>query len=203
MTTKKPQIAVLAMQGDFERHIARIKEIGADAYPARLPEDIERADGIILPGGESTTMSKLIVRYGVDQALLSAHRAGKPIYGTCAGMILLASEISSSSEERGGQYKLGILDITVARNAYGRQIDSFEIDLDIPAITGDTGEPIRAVFIRAPIVERVGPKVDILCKHGDRIVFVKQGNVIAGSFHPELTSDTRVHEYFLSLIKRQ
>jgi len=192
---------VLAMQGDFERHIEMIRRAGADAFPARLPADFEAADAIILPGGESTTMSKMIVRYGVQDAIIKAHREGKPIYGTCAGMILLAKHISSGTEERGGQYKLALLDITVTRNAFGRQLDSFETDLEMPEITGSDAPPIHAIFIRAPIVESVGEGVDVLCRHGDKIVFVKQGNIIASSFHPELTNDLRVHEYFLSLAR--
>jgi 5'-phosphate synthase pdxT subunit len=191
------------MQGDYQRHIDRLNELGADAYPARLPDDIATADGLVIPGGESTTIGKLIGRYGVDKAILAAHADGKPIYGTCAGMIVLAKEIAEGTEESGGQAKLGILDITVARNAFGRQIDSFECVLDAPKITGDTGTPLTAVFIRAPIVTRVGNGVEVIAKHDDDIVFIRQGNVIASSFHPELTDDTRVHQYFLSLLNER
>ncbi len=195
-----PRIAVLAMQGDFQRHIERLTKLGADAFAARLPADIEAADGLVIPGGESTTIGKLIARYGVDDAILAAHDADKPIYGTCAGMILLAKNIAEGTEENGGQRKLGILDVTVARNAFGRQIDSFETQLDAPLVTGFDGPPLTAVFIRAPIVTRVGPGVDILAKHGDNVVFVRQGSVIGSSFHPELTDDSRVHQYFLSMV---
>lgn len=188
------------MQGDFERHIQRMVELGAEAFPARLPADIDDADGLIIPGGESTTIGKLITQYGVDDAILRAHQAGKPIYGTCAGMIVLAKEISVGSEEKGGQRKLGLLDIRVARNAFGRQVDSFETMIDIPAITGNDGPPIHAVFIRAPIVESAGPAVNVLGRHAGNIVCVRQGTILGSSFHPELTTDDRVHRYFLSMI---
>jgi len=197
------RVAVLAMQGDYEWHIARINELGAVGYAARLPGDIESADALILPGGESTTIGKLIARYRVDDAIIRAHEARKPIYGTCAGMILLAREIAAGTEERGGQRKLGLLDISVIRNAFGRQVDSFETDLDIPAIAGKDGPPVRAVFIRAPIVASVGPDVEVLARHGDRIVFVRQGTLLGSSFHPELTTDDRVHRYFLSMIAQR
>ena len=200
MSDKKLRIAVLAMQGDFERHIERMTELGADAYAARLPADIDSADGLILPGGESTTIGKLIARYGVDDAIARAHAAGKPIYGTCAGMILLARRIAEGTEERGGQTKLGLLNITVARNAFGRQVDSFEALVDAPAITGPEGPPLHGVFIRAPIVSDVGDDVEVLARHGNDIVFVRQGTILGSSFHPELTADDRVHRYFLARV---
>jgi 5'-phosphate synthase pdxT subunit len=200
MSNRPPQIAVVAMQGDFEKHIARMNEIGAEAYPARLPADIERADGIILPGGESTTIGKLLRRYEVDTAIVEAHAAGKPIYGTCAGLILLANQIAEGTEERGGQTKLGLLDICVARNAFGRQVDSFETTLEAPLVVGEAGPPLEAVFIRAPSVVSAGAGVDILARYKGNIVFVRQGKVLGSSFHPELTADTRVHRYFLSMV---
>jgi len=188
------------MQGDFDKHIVRMTELGAYAYSARLPADISRADGIILPGGESTTIGKLMRRYELDEAIAAAHVAGKPIYGTCAGMILLAREITEGTEERGGQYKLGLLDIRVARNAFGRQVDSFETLIDAPKVTGQSGPPLEAVFIRAPVVAWAGKTVDVLARHRNSIVFVRQDTILGSSFHPELTQDSRVHRYFLSMV---
>ena len=141
------------MQGDFEKHLNVLRRLGADAYPARLPHEVAEADGVILPGGESTTIGKMLARYGVDDAIRQAAQAGKPIYGTCAGLILLAREIAAGTGERGGQPTLGLLDVTVARNAFGRQLDSFEAALDVPELGA---EPLRAVFIRAPSVVRPG-----------------------------------------------
>ena len=195
---KKPKIAVVAMQGDFQKHIEMLTRLGADAYPARLPADIARADGIILPGGESTTIGKLLARYGVDAAITEAARQGKPIYGTCAGLILLARGIAEGTGERGGQPTLGLLDAVVARNAFGRQVDSFETALDVPALGPD---PLRAVFIRAPYVAHAGPEVEALASYDGKTVFVRQGNVLGSAFHPELTDDDRPHRLFLSQVK--
>ena len=193
----KPKIAVLALQGDYERHIRVLAALGADAYGARLPGDIARADGVILPGGESTTIGKLMARYGLDTALREASNQGMPIYGTCAGMILLASGISDGTGEQGGQQTLGLLDITVSRNAFGRQKDSFEAEVPIPQI----GEPpVRAVFIRAPYAARVGADVEVLATYEGKAVFVRQGNILGSAFHPELTDDHRIHQLFLSMI---
>ncbi len=197
-----PKIAVLALQGDFERHIIRLNELGAAAFAARTPTEIDSADGIIVPGGESTTIGKLMARYGVDQAIQRASKAQKPLYGTCAGMILMAKTIDQSTEERGGQSVLSLMDITVARNAYGRQIDSFEASLPHSRLPGFAeGEVnLQAVFIRAPSIIAHGENVDILAKLNGQPVLVRQGNLLASSFHPELTSDTRVHQYFLSMV---
>jgi len=191
------KIAVIAMQGDYAKHIAAFERVGARAYPARLPAEVDQADAIVLPGGESTTIGKLLTRYRVDDAIRRAADAGKPIYGTCAGLILLARDIAEGSSERGGQPTLGLLDVTVERNAFGRQVDSFEADLSIPAV-GDA--PLHAVFIRAPIVSRIGPGVEKLGSFEGRTVFVRQGTILGSSFHPELTDDDRVHRYFVSLI---
>jgi len=196
-TKSKPRIAVLALQGDFARHVDMLQSLGADAYAARLPQELGRADGIVLPGGESTTIGKLMARYGLDEALQNAAQARTPIYGTCAGMILLARQIAEGTGERGGQPTLGLLDITVTRNGFGRQQDSFEAGIDVPAV-GE--EPVRAVFIRAPYVTETGTGVDILATHEGKIVFVRQGNILGSAFHPELTPDDRVHRYFLSLV---
>ena len=193
----KPKIAVVAVQGDFQKHIDMLNSLGAEAINARLPVDIERADGVILPGGESTAIGRLLTRYGVDTALKAAHAAGKPIYGTCAGLILLSREVTADTGERGGQPTLGLLDVVVARNAFGRQVDSFESPLDVPALGP---EPLGAVFIRAPYVVEAGPGVDVLARHDGKIVFVRQGTLLGSAFHPEITGDSRVHELFLSMV---
>ena len=194
-----PKIAVVALQGDFEKHLAMLTRLGVDAYPARLPQEIAEADGIILPGGESTTIGKLMARYGIDTAIKTAAENGTPIYGTCAGLILLASRIASGTEERRGQPTLGLLDATVARNAFGRQVDSFEAALDVPAL-GE--EPLRAVFIRAPYILESGPSVETLATYEGKAVFVRQGSILGSAFHPELTDDDRAHRLFLSLISQ-
>jgi pyridoxal 5'-phosphate synthase pdxT subunit len=196
-------VAVLALQGDFQKHIDRLAEIGADSYAARLPEEIASADALIIPGGESTTMGKLLQRYRLVEPIVSAQSAGKPIYGTCAGMIVLANHIADGTSERGGQNTLQLLDITVSRNAFGRQIDSFECELDAPAVIVNGEPPLKAVFIRAPIVVETGPSVQTLATYDGQIVFVRQSNLLASSFHPELTDDDRVHRYFLAMIDEQ
>ena len=196
------KIAVLALQGDFERHIARLRELGADGFAARTAADIDEADGIILPGGESTTIGKLMTRYDLDKAIHRASAAGKPIFGTCAGMILMAREIDAATAEQGGQAILGLMDIGVARNAYGRQVDSFEATLHGSRLGGgqSDGAELEAVFIRAPAIVRQGPGVATLAMLEDRPVLVQQQNLLASSFHPELTRDTRVHAHFLRLV---
>lgn len=193
-----PLIGVLALQGDFEAHIRAVEAAGGRATEVRTPEQVAAADGLILPGGESTTIGKLMVRYGIDSAVRTASALGKPIYGTCAGMILLAKEIAHGAE-RGGQPTLGLMDIGVARNAFGRQVDSFEADIEAPEVTHGGGT-VRGVFIRAPYVERVGEGVEVLARYQDRIVLVRQRNLLASAFHPELTGDARVHAYFLDML---
>ncbi len=185
------------MQGDYAKHLDMLGRLGAEAYPARLPAEVAGADGVILPGGESTTIGKMLARYGVDDAIREAAGAGKPVYGTCAGLILLAREVAAGTGERGGQPTLGILDAVVARNAFGRQVDSFEAALDVPELGA---EPLRAVFIRAPYVSEAGPTVQTLATHDDKTVFVRQGHILGSAFHPELTDDDRAHRYFLSLV---
>jgi len=192
------RVAVVAMQGDFEKHVTMLRTLGVDAFTARTPAEVDSADGVILPGGESTTIGKLLARYRVDEAIRNAAAQQKPIYGTCAGMILLARGIAEGTGERGGQPTLGLLDITVQRNAFGRQVDSFEADVDVPVVGVD---PVHAVFIRAPIVVDAGVGVETLATIDGKTVFVKQGSILGSSFHPELTGDDRVHRYFLSLIK--
>jgi pyridoxal 5'-phosphate synthase pdxT subunit len=186
------RIGVLALQGDFREHIAVLKSFGADARPVRRPEELAAVAGLIIPGGESSVMDKLSRMFGLAQPLKAAIAAGLPVYGTCAGMIMLADTILDGIE---GQGSLGGLDIDVRRNAFGSQTDSFEVDLDIPEI----GQPaLHAVFIRAPVVERVGASVHPLATLDDgRVVAVEQGNLLATSFHPEMTDDHRFHAYFL------
>ncbi len=186
------RVGVLALQGAFIEHIQRLRALGVEAVEVRLPSDLEGLDGLVIPGGESTTIGKLAVAYGLIEPL-RAFAAQKPTWGTCAGMIFLAKDIGIDR-----QPILGLMDIKVNRNAFGRQIDSFETDLAIAAI-GD--EPFHAVFIRAPIVTEVGTGVDVLAQLADgRIVAVQQGRLLATAFHPELTDDPRLHEYFLDLI---
>jgi 5'-phosphate synthase pdxT subunit len=186
------RIGVLAVQGAFAEHIALLREIGVEAVPVRLPRDLDGLSGLILPGGESTTMRKLIDRWQLLEPMLDLARRGAPIFGTCAGMILLSKEISD-----GDAPVMPLLDITVKRNAFGRQLDSFEGELDVPVL-GD--KPVHAVFIRAPIVERVGADVDVLAQLEDgRIVAVRKGNVIATAFHPELAGETRFHRLIATM----
>jgi len=193
------RVAVVALQGDFAKHLEVLHRLGVDGRTARLPKEIEDADAVILPGGESTTIGKLLVRYGLDEAIKKAAAAGKPIYGTCAGLILLAQRIDEKTAERGGQPTLGLLDVTVARNAFGRQVDSFETDLDVKGLDD---APVHAVFIRAPIVTEVGPSVEVLAEVNGKIVFVRQGNILGSAFHPELGDDDRIHRLFLSMSDR-
>ena len=180
------KIGVLALQGDFAEHLAILRAIGVDGVEVRLPQDLPGISGLILPGGESTTMRRLIARWGLGEPILDLAARGAPVFGTCAGMIVLANEIAG-----GEQPILPLLDVTVERNAFGRQLESFEADLNVPVL-GDT--PVHAVFIRAPIIDRTGADVDVLARLDDgRIVAVRQRNVIATSFHPELAGETRFH----------
>jgi 5'-phosphate synthase pdxT subunit len=180
------KIGVLALQGAFREHLRTLAAIGVEGVPVRLPRDLDDVAGLILPGGESTTMRQLIERWGLRQPILDLAAGGAPLFGTCAGMILLAREIA------GGESPiLPLLDVTVERNAFGRQLDSFEVDLAVPVL-GD--QPVHGVFIRAPVIERTGPDVDVLARLDDgRIVAVRERNVIATSFHPELAGETRFH----------
>jgi len=182
----KVRVGVLAVQGAFQEHIDVLRSLGVDAIAVRLPEDLEGVSGLIMPGGESTAIRKLIDRWGLHEPIAQLARDGAPIFGTCAGMILLAKDISD-----GDAPVFPLLDITVKRNAFGRQLDSFEGELNVP-ILGD--RPVHAVFIRAPIVERVGPDVDVLAQLDDgRVVAVRSGSVVATAFHPELSGETRFH----------
>lgn len=186
------RIGVLAVQGDFREHLDTLRAIGVGGVEVRLPADLEGIDALILPGGESTTMRLLIDRWDLRQPILDLARTGVPVFGTCAGMIILANEIAGGEEP-----VLPLLDVTVHRNAFGRQLDSFETDLRVPLL-GD--RPMHGVFIRAPIIERVGAGVDILGRLDDgRIVAVREGNVLATAFHPELAGETRFHRLLATL----
>jgi 5'-phosphate synthase pdxT subunit len=180
------RIGVLAVQGAFAEHLSILRQLGVDAVPVRLPSDLDGLAGLIIPGGESTAMRKLIDNWGLRQPILEMARKGAPIFGTCAGMILLSNDITD-----GDAPVFPLLDISVKRNAFGRQLESFESELNVPVL-GD--RPVHAVFIRAPVVERVGPDVDVLAELDDgRVVAVRRGNVVATAFHPELAGETRFH----------
>jgi 5'-phosphate synthase pdxT subunit len=186
------RIGVLAVQGAFAEHIAVLREIGVEAVPVRLPADLEGLSGLILPGGESTAIRKLIDTWGLRQPILDLAERGAPLFGTCAGMILLSNEITD-----GDAPVFPLLDIGVKRNAFGRQLDSFEADINVPVL-GD--RPVHAIFIRAPIVERVGADVDVLAQLEDgRVVAVRRGNIIATAFHPELAGETRFHRLIATM----
>ena len=188
-------VGVLALQGDFREHIAVLRSLGAEAVPVRRPEELSSIGGLVIPGGESSVMDKLSRLFGLAEPLKAAIASGLPVYGTCAGLIMIADTLIDSIT---GQQSLGGLDVAVRRNAFGSQLDSFETDLDIPVL-GDP--PMHAVFIRAPVVESAGPGVTVLASLDDgRIVAVEQGNLLGTSFHPEMTGDTRFHEYFLRKI---
>lgn len=190
-------IGVLAIQGDFAEHIAMLKRLGAETVEVRLPRHLEGLDGLIIPGGESTTIGKLAVDFGLLEPLREFGKT-HAIWGTCAGAIFL------SKDARRNQPLLGLMDITVQRNAFGRQVNSFEAALEVKALwqVADSREPFHAIFIRAPIIESVGKGVEVLATLPDgRIVAARQGNLLATSFHPELTGDTRFHQFFLALAR--
>lgn len=201
----RPRIGVLALQGDVREHVFALEASGADAVAVRRPAELDEIDGIVIPGGESTTMSKLLGIFDLFDPLVDKLSDGLPAYGSCAGMIMLASTILDT---RPDARHLDALDVTVRRNAFGRQVESFETDLEFTGITDAEGAaPMRAVLIRAPWVESVAPEVEVLARVPDgpaagRIVAVRQGNVLATSFHPEVTGDRRVHEYFVEMVRR-
>ncbi len=195
-----PLIGVLALQGDVREHLAVLREQGAEAVTVRRPDELAAVDGLVLPGGESTTMAKLASRFELLEPLRCAVRSGLPVYGSCAGMILLADRILDAPAD---QETIGGLDVTVRRNAFGRQVDSFESEL---ALQGIDGGPMRAVFIRAPWIEEAGDGVEVLGRvvggpADGRIVAARQGNLVATSFHPELTGDHRVHALFVDIVR--
>jgi len=195
--TGAARVGVLALQGDFREHAAVLTSLGADVSLIRRPSELTGLDGLVLPGGESSVMDKLARSFDLAGPLREAITAGLPVYGTCAGLILLADRILDGIA---GQQSLGGLDVSVRRNAFGSQLDSFETDLSIPVL-GDP--PVHAVFIRAPVVEASGPAVTPLASLPDgRMVAVEQGNLLGTSFHPEVTGDTRFHAYFLDKVER-
>lgn len=196
------RIGVLALQGDFREHIRALEGLGAEAHPVRLPEELKDVDGLVIPGGESTVMGKLMVTYGLDQPLRELLAAGVPTWGTCAGLILLSRETDSALA---GQPLLAAMDIRTKRNAFGPQRASFEADIAVPALGED---PYHAVFIRAPVVESTGAGVEVMARLDDQdgagyatIVAVRQGHLMGTAFHPEVTGDTRFHDYFLRLVR--
>ncbi|PYN62812.1 MAG: pyridoxal 5'-phosphate synthase glutaminase subunit PdxT [Candidatus Rokuibacteriota bacterium] len=189
------RIGVLALQGDFARHAAALGRCGVEAVEVRRPEELSEVDGLIIPGGESTTLLKLMDEWAFVPALEKFHAAGRPIFGTCAGLIVLAREVESPR-----QFSLGLIDVTVERNAYGRQRESFEAS---GTVTLDgRAHPLEMVFIRAPRIRRVGVGVETLAEHHGEPVMARQGSVLVATFHPELTDDPAVHRYFCDVVSR-
>jgi 5'-phosphate synthase pdxT subunit len=198
-----PTIGVLALQGDVREHARALELSGASAVPVRRVSELEAIDGLVIPGGESTTIDKLLRAFDLFGPVQERLRSGMPAYGSCAGMILLADRVLGGIE---GQQTLGGLDITVRRNAFGRQVDSFETDLVIDGVDDSASDPVHAVFIRAPWVEAVGARATVLARveggpAAGRIVAVRQGSLLATSFHPEVTGDTRVHRLFVQIVR--
>jgi pyridoxal 5'-phosphate synthase pdxT subunit len=191
-----PRIGVLALQGDVREHVAALTAAGADAVRVRRPAELDDVAALVVPGGESTTISKLLVTFDLLEPLQKRVRDGMPTFGSCAGMILLADRVLDAAED---QVSIGGIDMTVRRNAFGRQVDSWEGDLEIAGISGG---PVAGVFIRAPWVEQAGPDVEPLARVGPRIVAVRQGSLLATSFHPELTGDPRVHALFVQMVSQ-
>jgi 5'-phosphate synthase pdxT subunit len=188
------KIGVLALQGDFSLHARALARCGAEAVEVRKPEQLADLDGLIMPGGESTTLLKLMHEWGFVPALEQFHRAGKPIFGTCAGLILLARDVENPK-----QFSLGLIDVTVERNAYGRQRESFEARGTATLNGRETS--VEMVFIRAPRIRRIGPGVQTLARHGQEAVMAREGRVLVATFHPELTDDPAVHAYFCEMVK--
>jgi len=190
------KVGVLALQGDTREHLAALNDAGAQAATVRRRTELDSVDALVIPGGESTTISLLLREFDLLEPLRQRLAAGMPAYGSCAGMILLASEILDAGEPGREASALGAIDMTVRRNAFGRQVDSFEGDIDFRGLDG----PVRAVFIRAPWVERVGAGVEVLARAGEHIVAVRQGPMLATAFHPEMTGDRRVHKLFVEMV---
>ncbi|MCL6517928.1 pyridoxal 5'-phosphate synthase glutaminase subunit PdxT [Alicyclobacillus sp.] len=186
------RIGVLALQGAFHEHARMLRDLGADTVLVKLPRHLDGLEGLVIPGGESTTIGKLLREYELMEPIRAMAREGMPVFGTCAGMIVLAARIQGEDEPH-----LALMDVTVNRNSFGRQRESFETDLSIPELGDD---PFRAVFIRAPHIESVGPGVRTLATYEDRIVAVREEKFLATSFHPELTADDRLHRYFLGIV---
>ena len=201
MSRRQPVVGVLALQGDVREHLAALRSLGADAVLVRRPEELAEVDGLVIPGGESTTIGKLLVTFDLLEPLQKRVRDGMPAFGSCAGMILLADRILDAPPD---QETIGGLDVTVRRNAFGRQVDSFEGEI---ALDGVDGGPLHAVFIRAPWVEKAGAAVEVIGRivggpADGKIVAVRQGNLVATSFHPELTGDRRVHALFVDMVRQ-
>jgi len=196
VVTTPPRVGVLALQGDVREHVRVLTDLGAEVTRVRRPEELATVDGLVLPGGESSVIDKLSRAFGMREPVREAIAAGMPVYGTCAGLILLADRITDGIE---GQQTFGGLDVTVRRNAFGSQVDSFEVDLDVPAIGRP---PVHAVFIRAPLVEEAGTGVERLATLIDgRVVAVRQGSLLGTSFHPEVTGEHRFHALFLDMVR--
>ena len=190
-----PRVGVLALQGDFAEHLQVLRRLEVESAEVRLPGDMAKVDALILPGGESTTIRRLMDRYGLSQAISERVRGGMPVWGTCAGMIVLARGLTEDRPE-----PLGLMDIVVARNAFGRQVDSFEEDLPIPTLGK---EPFHAVFIRAPVIRETGEGVEVLASLANGTpVAARQGHMLVTAFHPELTDDPRLHAYFLRWVRK-
>ena len=194
MAGKEATVGVLALQGAVREHLAMIERCGARSLAVKRPSGLNGLSGLIIPGGESTAIGKLIDEYGFAAPIRKMAAAGVPVYGTCAGLILVASRVKGKHGTI-----LGLADVTVERNAFGRQVDSFERELDIEGIGGG-GKPFRAVFIRAPVIEEAGPGVQVMARLAEGAVLARDGNVLLGAFHPELTDDERLHRYFLEMI---
>lgn len=190
------KVGVLALQGAFREHGAMLRRCGVDAPEVRRPEQMDDLQGLVIPGGESTAIGKLMVEYGFLPAIARRAGEGMALFGTCAGLILLAGRVSEGAARIGGRAQplLGLMDITVRRNAFGRQRESFEADIPVPVLGP---RPLRAVFIRAPLIDEVGPGVEVLARFDRQIVLARQGRCLVSSFHPELTDDLRLHRYFL------
>jgi pyridoxal 5'-phosphate synthase pdxT subunit len=189
------KIGVLALQGDVREHMRALEAAGAAAVEVKHAGELADVDALVLPGGESTTIGKLLDRFAILGPLGERVAEGMPVYGTCAGMIVMARDVAGPQD---ASVRLGVMDLSVRRNAYGRQLDSFEAEVAIRGID----RPFPAVFIRAPAVERVGPGVDVLATRAGRPVLVREGHMLASSFHPEMTGDTRIHELFVSMVER-
>jgi 5'-phosphate synthase pdxT subunit len=195
-------IGVLALQGAFLEHVKMLRALEVDAVEVRLPQELNNLDGLIIPGGESTAVGKLAVTYGLVEPIKAMAGAGKPVWGTCAGLIFLARTVEGLT-----QPLLGLMDLSVARNAFGRQVDSFEADISVPALDvvgqqEERGRPFPAIFIRAPLITAVGDGVEVLSSlDGGGIVAARQGDLLVTAFHPELTTDTRFHRYFLAMVR--
>ena len=189
------KVGVLGLQGDFREHARALEDAGATPVVVKTPDALAGVDALVMPGGESTTIGKLLDRFELLEPLRGRVSDGMPLYGTCAGLILMAKEIEGRED---APHRLGVLDVAVRRNAYGRQVDSFETDLDVEGLD----EPYRAVFIRAPVVERAGDAVEVLASVDGRPVLVRQGHMLASTFHPEMTGDNRVHSMFVGMVRK-